>query len=94
MVQVITGENDIDLPPPAAPLTPTALKAVAALARQSIDARQLCSKLRVDEDKSMAELRKIAMHGSLDFDFTDGLNLPHLWTALRPVTFALTSWRK
>jgi hypothetical protein len=56
---MINGEAN--LPVSAAPLTPIARKAVAVLNREQAAARALCTRLKLDGEKVMIELRKMQL---------------------------------
>ena len=50
--------------------------------------------LGLGQEKVVAELRMLTQHPTLDFEFTDGIKVPHLWTALRAITFEKVANRR
>ena len=86
----------MQLPVPTAPLSDNAKKAIAILDKEEskIAAKALWRRLGLGREKVRAEMEEVAQYGGDDFEFTDGLATPHLWTALRPLTFQKTSNRR
>jgi hypothetical protein len=68
---------------------------VALLAANNAAAAQAAwSWLGLGSEAVRADLRKVISHANLAFDFTNGRAVPHLWTALRAISFGKTSNRR
>ena len=83
------------LDPPTAPVTRYTTKVVALLdvPANGEAAKQEWRGLGLGRAAVLADLMKVRESDG-EFDFTDGLLIPHLWTALRAVTFPKTSNRR
>jgi hypothetical protein len=94
LMQVCTGVTDLTAQP-SAPVTPYTTKVVALLGVETnqVAAKEQWRRLGLGRAAVLADLKKVR-DSSGDFDFTDGLLIPHLWTALRPITFGKTSNRR
>jgi hypothetical protein len=82
--------------PSTGPLTEPAKKALAVLdtPEQQVAAKRLWEKWGLGRGKVRQQLEMVALSPIDEFDFTDGLLIPHLWQALRVVTFPNTSNRR
>jgi hypothetical protein len=81
---------------PTAPLTPHAAKAVVVLRdADSAEVKRWWSRMGLGAEAVVIELRRIAQHPNSNFDFgNDGRHIPHLFSALRLVSFGKTSNRR
>lgn len=52
-----------------------------------------CHHLLLQTGAVVADLQRVCAHPNLRFDFTNGVTVPHLWMALRPVSHPKTSNR-
>lgn len=85
----------VEAPAPTCGLTEWGTKAVNLFesAEFKADAIRYSGVFGLRSGAVVVELQRVAAHPNLSFDFTNGVSVPHLWTALRRVSHPKTSNR-